>query len=342
LSYTLQPFSEVEQFEFLKKFWLQTSNIEVTDQNRLQIYAEALIRKLAQSISDKDIEFTGIPLQTRMLAEAFEEGFRSFYKSDKTQPELPDKLDLLGLYKRFIESKYYIYYNDKCRTAAGNVGAKEQLQSYLQRMQLEHQQLAFEALFTEDEVTFVQNNPLSTFSDEELARIGIAQRINDGKPQFIHRTFAEFFVAELLKNHLTKKSEQSIHVQDFLLNKILLQADYQVIRAFLDGLLETFLPSEEALKYYGEKLTEQRHEREEHKYTTALHQAATEDNVHIVEFILQGIKSTGHLNNLHSMLFAKDDRGRSALHRAGQNVSLRALDKIEEWVIGVASTSRHN
>ena len=48
------------------------------NQDRLQIYAEVLIRKLAQTISDKDKQFTGIPLQTRVLAEAFEEEFRSF------------------------------------------------------------------------------------------------------------------------------------------------------------------------------------------------------------------------------------------------------------------------
>jgi len=54
LSYTLQPFSDVEQVEFLRKFWLQNSNIENMDENRLQIYAKELINNLARSISDKD------------------------------------------------------------------------------------------------------------------------------------------------------------------------------------------------------------------------------------------------------------------------------------------------
>ena len=106
LSYTLQPFSEEEQVEFLKNFWTGNLNTEVTNQDRLQIFAKLLIRKLSQSISDKDKEFTGIPLQTRMLAEAFEEKFISFYESQTTQPELPHNLDLLGLYRQFIDSKY--------------------------------------------------------------------------------------------------------------------------------------------------------------------------------------------------------------------------------------------
>ena len=72
LSYKLQPFSEEKKVEFIKKFWLPPSNLEDMNQDRLKIYATALIMKLAQSIRDKDKQFTGIPLQTHKLAEAFE------------------------------------------------------------------------------------------------------------------------------------------------------------------------------------------------------------------------------------------------------------------------------
>jgi hypothetical protein len=178
LSYTLQPFSKVEKVEFLKKFWHENLNLEDKDQDRLQIYAEALISKLAQSISDKDKKVTGIPLQARMLAEEFKKECASFYLSDKTQPELPHKLDLLGLYGRFIESKCDIYYGEKSKTAAGNMATEEQRKRDFKCIQLEHQVLALEALFTEDQVTFLQNDHHSTFSDEELARFGIAQRNN--------------------------------------------------------------------------------------------------------------------------------------------------------------------
>jgi hypothetical protein len=197
-------------------------------------------------------------------------------------------------------------------------------------MELEHLLLALEALFTEDEVTALRIGLSFTLSGEELARIGLAQRNSDGKPQFIHRTFAEYFVADFLIKHLKEKTEQHEQVQNFLLNKILL-ADYQGIRAFFDGLLKNLSPSEEVLKYYGEKFNEWSNERENPKYATALHLAATEDNAHIVEFIFQCIKSTGILNNLHPMMFAKNDRGRNALYLAGANGSLLALDTLVEW-----------
>ena len=43
----------------------------------------------------------------------------------------------------------------------------------------------------------------STFSDEQLARIGITQRNIKGKPHFIHRIFTDLYVAEFLIKQLT-------------------------------------------------------------------------------------------------------------------------------------------
>jgi hypothetical protein len=163
MAYTLQPFSEVEQVEFLNKFWIENLNLEVTNQHRLQNYAKALIRKLAQSISDKDKELTGIPLQTRMLAEAFEEDFISFYLSEKPEPELPHKLDLLALYRRFIDRKYDIYYREKSKTPEGNMAAEEQRERDFKYIELEHQRLALLALFTEDQMAFLQIDHHSLF-----------------------------------------------------------------------------------------------------------------------------------------------------------------------------------
>jgi hypothetical protein len=81
---------------------------------------------LAQSISHKDKQFTCIPLQTRMLAEAFEEDFITFYQSEKSELEFPHKLDLLGLYGRFIERKYDICYQEKAKIPAGKMASEEQ------------------------------------------------------------------------------------------------------------------------------------------------------------------------------------------------------------------------
>jgi len=278
-----------------------------------------------------------------MLAETFEEGFRTFYDSDKTQPELPQTLELLELYGRFIDSKYNIYYREKPKTPAGNAGAIDIRERHVKNIKLEHQLLALQALFTEDQVAILQVDDHFQFSDEQLARIGIVQRNSEGKPQFIHRTFAEYLVAEFLTKELKKNTKQRKQVQDILLNKVLLRSDCQAIRSFLDGFLESSKPTSEALKEYGEKLNQQLKEREDHGtlagVTTALHTAAMEDNASIIEFLLESLKSGEDLNSVTEMLLATDRRGRTALHKAAENDSIHALKKIWEWVGKVTTSS---
>jgi hypothetical protein len=108
LSYTIEPFPEQKQVEFLTKFWsLRDWFTEMDDKEKeeskkkLEIYAEELIKKLSLSISDEDKEFTSFPLQCRVLVEEFDEEVKAFCESAESVPQLPFKLDLLGLYRRF-------------------------------------------------------------------------------------------------------------------------------------------------------------------------------------------------------------------------------------------------
>jgi len=107
---TLEPFSKENQKNFLTKFWAQKlgSSAIIEHEARLNTFASALILLLANSISDKDQEFTGIPLQTRMVAEAFEKDFKNFYYSKQLEPTLPLELNLFDLYEKFFRRKYEI------------------------------------------------------------------------------------------------------------------------------------------------------------------------------------------------------------------------------------------
>jgi cysteinyl-tRNA synthetase len=167
-------------------------------------------------------------------------------------------------------------------------------------------------------------------------RIGIAQRNIEGKPHFIHRTFAEFYVAEFLIKQLQKKERPNKEVQELLLNEVLLEPNYRVIRAFMDRMLGESTPSTEVLKGYGKKLNEQWNAREAQGpptgVTTALFQAASEDNANIIAFIVDSLNSAGSFNTVTEMMLAKDDQGRTASYMAGENRGLKALNKIWEWV----------
>ena len=134
LSYTLEPFSEKDQVEYLIKFWglkdwfaESEEKEENMEKKKLEIYAKHLMKGFAQSIRDKDKQFTGIPLQTRMLAEAFNKEVKTFCQSATSMPELPFQLDLRELYDRFIERKYDIFLEEKFRVQTNNVVAIGQM-----------------------------------------------------------------------------------------------------------------------------------------------------------------------------------------------------------------------
>jgi NTP pyrophosphatase (non-canonical NTP hydrolase) len=211
LSYTLEHFSEENQVEFLRKFWYvkgcftEVGNVaEEKFETKVEIYAKHLIGKLSPSISDEDKQFTGIPLQCRMLAEAFDENVKVFCQSKELVPELPFKLELFGLYEIFLNRKYDICFEEKFKIPKTNVGAAVARKQWVKTNVENHQILALKMLFSEEQLVPFLINSQGNSLYEDLTRTGIVQISNDGKLHFIHRTFAEFYVADYFVNLLTK------------------------------------------------------------------------------------------------------------------------------------------
>jgi len=332
LSYTLEPFSEEDQIAFLRKFWslkdwfTEMDNKEKEEsKQKLEIYAKQLIKKLSESISDKDRQFTGIPLQTRMLAEAFEEEVEIFCQSSESMPELKASLELLELYRRFIERKYDIYQKEKLQVSVNNAAAIGLRERDLKLMIKEHQLQALKVLFTEEQVAHFHNNRQCTFSAEELTRIGIVQVSHDGKLHFIHRTFAEYFVADCLVNRLTEENNISKQLEAFILKEIFLKLNYEVIRVFIDGLLLKFTPSNEMLKQCGNWV----HDLGDYP-EIILHTAEREDNANIFQFLLDSAQTAGHTETINRLLLGRDKMGHTVWTLAAWWGNIEVIKKIWE------------
>jgi hypothetical protein len=333
-SYRLEPFSEENQVEFLTKFWsLQNwfTELEKKEKDKvkekLEIYAKYLIQKLSESLSDKDKEFTGVPLQCRMLAEAFDEEVKTFCQSDEAVPDLPSKLDLLGLYERFIRRKYDIYQEERSKAKESNVAQRRRRDRDLKYMRNDHQLLALKVLFTEKELALLQIDRKCAFKDEGLTGFGIVQVSYVGKPHFIHRTFAEYYVADFLVHQLTNSSNTSQHVQDLILQKIFLIKRYLVIRVFIDGSLSRSKPSKVILKQYGNRTRE--------LWTDCvliLHTAASEGNAHIIEFLLDSLQEAQHTDTVKKLLLGEENHGKTALRLAAERGNIQVLEKLREWM----------
>jgi ankyrin repeat protein len=334
LSYTIEPFSEENQIDFITKFWCledwyaRMDNIKKEEATKkLKFYAKELIKNLAKSISDRDKEFTGIPLQCRLLAEAFDEEVNKFcQKPPNSEPEIPHKLDLFGLYKRFIERKYDIYLKEKCQVPENNVGAREQGELSLENMTEDHQLLALKVLFTEEDVKLFQISGRYRLPPEQLNRIGIAELNYEEKLRFIHRTFAEYYVADFFVNHFVKGSKASQQVQDYLLKNIFVKEQYNVVRNFIDVLMTEPETEKEVLKDYGIRIS---HLQED--CVQVLNQAAREGNVHIIGFLFDSLKVADHTDTLTKLLSAQDKNRQTAWHLAVLWGNIEVSQKLWEY-----------
>jgi hypothetical protein len=116
-----------------------------------------------------------------MLAEAFDEEVKTFYQSAESVPELPFQLDLLGLYRRFVNRKCDICVLEKFKISSTNVGAKTVRNQIVKTVRVDYQMLALKTLFGEEQVALLQINSQCTSSDEDLTRTGIVQVREEGK-----------------------------------------------------------------------------------------------------------------------------------------------------------------
>lgn len=131
------------------------------------------------------------PLQLKMLAEVI--FARKFH--------LPKDFGLFNLYDEFIAMKFDIYYDEKEKRRRGNQGADESRTDDLDLAHKIHCVLAVELLFPDDQKPMSLPNfkDLEKLSSEhqvkmklKLARRGILC-LNEGRLEFIHRSFAEYF-----------------------------------------------------------------------------------------------------------------------------------------------------
>jgi len=190
-------------------------------------------------------------------------------------------------------------------------------------MREDHQRLALKVLFTEEQVTLFQNITETFFSTEELTRIGIVQVSDESNPQFIHRTFSEYYVADCLVNRLTEGNNTSEQVLDFILKDIFMKVYHQVTRVFIDGLLSRSNLSDEVLKQCGNRIHSLGND-----CVLILYRAVVECNVNIATILLDSLQAAEHTDSLVQLLLAQDDEGKTAWFVSIERDNLQVLEKL--------------
>lgn len=227
-AHTMKPFSESNQTEFLKKFWTKKLKLSETHEKSLNKYVNALISQFSSSISDREKEFVGIPLQMRMVAEVFQdnqnnnsqEAFQSCREfiensQERDEPQLSNRLDLLSLYECFVKKKFYdILYEEKQGRKIETTAQKQYASENYEKFQERHELLSLAALFQFKDLEELLSSKELLALNASIKKIenserneGIIDQIIETRPIFVHRTFAEYFASFALVERISSNSK---------------------------------------------------------------------------------------------------------------------------------------
>lgn len=232
----LTPFTEEDVLSYLQQYWQLTLNsLEIGNhivQSRIRQYAETLFNVFSASIKNAD-QFIGVPLQAKLLAEAFAEEMHAFcIKSNEEVPRIA-ALSLYTLYLQFIQAKYRIIFQEKTTLYGSNQFFT--IQHFLiNGLDKAHQYYALKLLFP-SAPSLTRD---VTESRDAIQTAGILQFFEES-PHFIHRTFAEYFAAQFFIQQLKKPIGHlnHLHYKRFLISEIF-KTRHSVIKTFIDSYIE--------------------------------------------------------------------------------------------------------
>lgn len=318
-----------EDYKNLKGLLINPNLEKLRNKDKIEVYANQVLSEM--SIPDKDQEFTGIPLQTRMLAEAYQNDCLD-YLLDPAETQITIKKNLIDLYEKFIESKFNIYFDEKVKISCSSQAEPIKTRVWEDILK-RHQILALYALFNKDDfekltgTNSVESKIKEIKDGNEMA--GIVDGIVEEKPHFVHRTFAEYFVAQFLVDQIIFNSgpirQEAV---DYLINNILVEPDHKVIRAFMNGIIGKKYSNREVIndeKLYGQRMAELTNENND-----GLHVAVKETNVNIVKFIIDCLNSIQHTEFRKEFMNRQDEYRRVPLYYAAESGNLEIFKLLVE------------
>lgn len=254
-SYKMSPFTIQNQLDFLTRYWTHNLQLEdVTNKEKCVRYAKTLIAKMTSWVKTYNYitnPIAAIPLQVRMLAEIFQEnnstndnidweGCKEYLQAGRPDPKLPENFNMAELYDIFIKKKRDVFVDKG--SSSGNAAANQALIDKFEEYLAYHRSLAVKTILKKNQSDLFsrchsENKDMETY----VLKMGIVQKSGD-ELQFVHRTFAEYFVAQSILREL-EASNLNVEFQIFLIDEILIGSEFSVIRAFLDNFLRKVVDS---------------------------------------------------------------------------------------------------
>ncbi|KAF2893544.1 hypothetical protein ILUMI_12632, partial [Ignelater luminosus] len=203
LSQDLNLFTRKNQQYYLEHYFLRFQEIPYETETR-SAFVQSLLNAASNNLNDRDNEFTGVPLQTLLLAEVFLEDFIKF---TKTRNFITERFDLLYLYRSFIEKKVRIACEKFGQISEDIMLQYEMCKSFY----------ALRLVFSEYDLSELQIDLKLKYGKllfphmlELLQKDGIVVAETETSVTFIHHTFAEFIAGEWLAENFKNENKQII------------------------------------------------------------------------------------------------------------------------------------
>nr|CAD7408028.1 unnamed protein product [Timema poppensis] len=188
----------------------------------------------AISGTTKDRHFTGIPLQTLLLAEVFENDLRVYQESK--QFNFHEECDLFLLYDRFVEKKWDVYLSEKKKEDTSNIGVQRDNEDLKNIFMSNHMIAALLRILSPKDLSVLKYKDLQVKGSRFIGRVeqgydhtGIILGITDGVPRFVHHTFAEYFTAKWFAMNFSENRNFVEH--NFW------ESSYEVVKSIFDRIL---------------------------------------------------------------------------------------------------------
>ncbi|MEW9810211.1 MAG: ankyrin repeat domain-containing protein (plasmid) [Candidatus Symbiodolus clandestinus] len=340
--YTLafDAFNRQQQQQFLQDFWHKQYELLLNDPKELDdkagLYAHALLEQIDRILDNPQEKFIGIPLQTRLLAEAFQDRFLQFATSTDTHIPHFDAINLATVYQHFVNAKYKLYFKEKSSLSGKLTSVQE---SWIrEKLTKNYRRLGLQALFPKEVPTFLSNKLPKGEELTELYRAGLIQQDKFYQPEFVHRSLAEYFVADLISSWLRKTAGHYPNIEELLLTRILIAPSSNVIRIFLNDKLSELTPANGMP--YRETIGDLWAKREtaclNEAHQTALHVATQSNQLSITAFLLNSFKEKPE--QLISLLTKRDLNGDTALYIAVERHHDAVVNQILESINNHSAT----
>ncbi|XP_021712114.1 uncharacterized protein LOC5564954 isoform X2 [Aedes aegypti] len=234
----LKPFDYNEQVKFLKLFWRVESSEAL-----FMKFAEQLLKKFHNEIKGNDYDFAGLPLMVRMLAEVYADDFQKFLKTETADATCifeSEKLNVLNLFEKFVKISFNLKMKSKDRKAVyayDEIEDKidEEIEPSFDFCMEQLKLLAIRCLEIEELQDVIKKPPFNKNNNRLLERFRrgneksmLISASSADKIDFIHLSYAEYFVAKFLFDHIDECK--------FSLMKII--QDRDVVRQFFFLMVE--------------------------------------------------------------------------------------------------------